>query len=235
MNSIKKKARVAGSLYLLLSIPAGFCLTSPSVAFIVKNDAATTAQKIKAFELLFRACMAVEIVSAIGFLFVALALYSVFEGFSKPLASLMVTLWAVSIPISCLNVLNKVAVLHILNDANASAGSDTQHINAQVMLFLDMHRYGIILAQIFWGLWLFPLGILIFKSRYLPRVIGILLVTACCAYVVSSLTFLLMPAYGDRVSSVAMFFGGVGELPLMLWLIIKGAKVPSSAMPPPGI
>jgi hypothetical protein len=167
-----------------------------------------------------------EIAGAIGFLFVALALYNVFEGFSKPLASLMVTLWAVSIPISCLNVLNKVAVLHILNGTNAPAGFDPQHINALLMLFLDMHRYGIILAQIFWGLWLFPLGILIFKSRYLPRIIGILLVAACCAYVASSLTYLLMPIYGDRVSNVAMFFGGLGELPLMLWLIMKGAKVP---------
>jgi len=86
---------------------------------------------------------------------VALALYTVFEGFSKPLASLMVTLWAVSIPISGLNVLNKVAVLHILNGTKAPAGSDPQHINALLMLFLDMHRYGIILAQIFWGLGFF--------------------------------------------------------------------------------
>jgi hypothetical protein len=226
MDSIKKKAKVAGRLYLLISIPAGFCLTSGSAAFIVRNDAAATAQKIRPSELLFRACLTMEIAGAIGFLFVALALYNVFEGFSKPLASLMVTLWAVSIPISCLNVLNKVAVLHILNGTNAPAGFDPQHINALLMLFLDMHRYGIILAQIFWGLWLFPLGILIFKSRYLPRIIGILLVAACCAYVASSLTYLLMPIYGDRVSNVAMFFGGLGELPLMLWLIMKGAKVP---------
>jgi|BogFormECP03_OM2_1039629.scaffolds.fasta_scaffold06616_2 hypothetical protein len=226
MDSIKKKAKVAGRLYLLISIPAGFCLTSGSAAFTVRDDAAATAQKIRASELLFRACLTMEIAGAIGFLFVALALYNVFEGFSKPLASLMVTLWAVSIPISCLNVLNKVAVLHILNGTNAPAGFDPQHINALLMLFLDMHRYGIILAQIFWGLWLFPLGILIFKSRYLPRVIGILLVAACCAYVASSLTYLLMPIYGDRVSNVAMFFGGLGELPLMLWLIMKGAKVP---------
>ena len=226
MDSIKKKAKVAGRLYLLISIPAGFCLTSGSAAFTVRDDAAATAQKIRASELLFRARLTMEIAGAIGFLFVALALYNVFEGFSKPLASLMVTLWAVSIPISCLNVLNKVAVLHILNGTNAPAGFDPQHINALLMLFLDMHRYGIILAQIFWGLWLFPLGILIFKSRYLPRVIGILLVAACCAYVASSLTYVLMPAYGDRVSSVTMFFGGLGELPLMLWLISKGARVP---------
>jgi Domain of unknown function (DUF4386) len=225
MDSIKKRARVAGWLYLLISIPVGYCLTAGSSAFIVINDVAATAQKIRASELLFRACLTTEIAGAIGFLFVALVLHRVFEGFNKPLASLMVTLWAVSIPISCLNVLNKVAVLYILNGGNASAGFDTQHTNALVMLFLDMHRYGIVVAQIFWGLWLFPLGILIFKSRYLPRVIGILLVAACCAYVASSLTFLIIPAYGDRVSSVAMFFGGLGELPLMLWLIIKGAKV----------
>jgi len=229
MDSIEKKARVAGWLYMLWSILAGFCLTYGSAAFIVKNDAVATAQKIKASELLFRAVMTGEVVSAIGFLFVALALYSVFEGFSRPLASLMVTFWVVSIPISCLNALNKVAMLHILNGTNAAGGFDPQHVNALVMLFLEMHRYGIILAQIFWGLWLFPLGILIFRSRYVPRIIGILLVVACCGYVVSSLTYLLAPAYGDRIENVAALFGGLGELPLMLWLIIKGAKVPPLA------
>jgi hypothetical protein len=185
--------------------------------------------QIKASELLFRACMVGEILSAIGFLSVALILYSVFEEFNKPLASLMVTFRVVSIPISCLNVLNKVAVLHILNGASASAGFDPQQISALVMLFLDLHRYGILPAQIFWGLWLLPLGILILKSCYLPRIIGIFLVAACGAYVVSSLTYLLAPAYGDTVSNVAMFVGGLGELPLMLWLIMKGAKVPPLA------
>ncbi|HWO37660.1 MAG TPA: DUF4386 domain-containing protein [Candidatus Acidoferrum sp.] len=232
MDSIKKKARLAGWLYVVMSIPAGFCLTSGSAAFIVWSDAGVTSQRIRASELLFCACMVGEIVSAIGFLFVVLALYAVFEKFNKPLASLMVTLWVVSIPISCLNVLNKVAVLHFLNGASLPDGFDLRQINGLMMLFLDMHRYGILLAQVFWGLWLFPLGLLIFKSRYLPRVIGVFLVAACCAYVVSTLTYLLAPSHGDAVTSVAMIVGGFGELPLMLWLIIKGAKVPLLASSP---
>ena len=100
---------------------------------------------------------------------------------------------------------------------------------ALTTLFLDIHRYGIILAQIFWGLWLFPLALLIFKSQYLPRVIGILLVAACSAYAVSSLTYLLAPEHGEAVTNVALTVGGLGELALMLWLIIRGAKVPSLA------
>lgn len=227
VNSIQRKARIAGWLYLLMSIPTGLSLTTGSAAFLVWNDAVATTQKIKASELLFRACMVGELFSAIGFLAVVLVLYSVFEQFNKTLASLMMTLWAVSIPISCLNVLNKFAVLHILNNASVPVEFDPGQVHGLVMLFLDMHRYGIVIAQIFWGLWLLPLGLLIFQSRYLPRVIGILLIAACCAYAASSLTYLLAPAHGDAVTNIALIAGGLGELPLMLWLIIKGATVPS--------
>jgi Domain of unknown function (DUF4386) len=228
MDPIKKQARIAGWLYLLISIPVGYCLTSPHTAFVVADDAAATAQKIKASEFIFRLCMASEIFSAVGFLFVALALYRVFVGFSKPLSSLMVTLWVVSMPISCLNLLNKFAVLHILQNADPATGYASAQGQALLMLFLDLHRYGIVIAQIFWGLWLLPLGIMIIQSRYLPRIIGALVIAAACAYPIMSLTFILAPSHADTVASYGMIIGGAGELPLMLWLIVKGANVPQA-------
>ena len=225
MDSIKKRARVAGALYLLMSIPVGFSLTYGSSAFITWDDAVATAHKILASELLFRICLVGELISAIGFLFVVLALYRLLEGVNRTQASLMVILWVVSIPISFLNVLNQIAVLELLKDANSSLAFEQHQLNALVMLFLELHKYGIVLAQIFWGLWLFPFGMLVFKSGFIPRIIGVLLEVACVAYVASSLAFLLVPAYGHTVSEFAMLFGALGELPTMLWLIIKGAKL----------
>ena len=221
MNPVKKAAHIAGWLYLLISIPVGYCLRSPKTMFVIWNDPVATAQRIGSSQFLFRLCMAAEILSAVGFLFIALALYRVFVGFDKFASSLMVTLWVVSIPISCLNLLNKIAVLHVL-----SSGDQTVQSQQLVMLFLDLHRWGIIIAQIFWGLWLLPLGVMIVRSRYLPRLIGFLVIAAACAYPISSFTFLLAPTHGDAVSTASMYVGGFGELPLMLWLIVKGAKVP---------
>jgi hypothetical protein len=226
MDPIQKRARIAGLLYVVLSAPAGYCTTAGAANLIVWNDAAATVRNIRASETMFRACMAGEIVSAVGFLFVVWMLYRLFEGVNRSQASLMVIFWLISIPISCLNVLNQIAVLHLVNGATSPAGFDAQQTGALVALFLDLHRYGIFLAQIFWGLWLFPLGLLIFKSRMMPRAIGVLLMAACCAYVVSSFTYLLAPAHGDAVTNVALVLGALGELPLMLWFIIKGVKAP---------
>jgi hypothetical protein len=225
MNSLPKKARIAGLLYILTSIPVGFSLTYGAAAFVVWDDAAATAHKIRASETLFRFCIAGELLSAIGFLFVVLALYRLFEGFDKRLASLMVTLWVISIPISFLNVLNEIAVLDLVKGVNFAAVLDPRQLNALVMLFLDLHKYGILLAQIFWGLWLLPLGLLVLRSGFLPRIIGVLLVAACVGYVASSVAFVLWPAHGDAVAKIAVVLGALGELPTMLWLMIKGAEV----------
>ncbi|MBZ5552596.1 MAG: DUF4386 domain-containing protein [Acidobacteriia bacterium] len=223
MNSTKKAARVAGLLYVLMSIPGAFSLLYVPSVLIVPGDATATVNKIQASELLFRIGMVSELICATGFIFVALALYRLFKGVDKTQASLMVTLFVVSVPISFLNVLNQLAVLTLLSGANFLSAFDPRQLNALVMLFLGLHNDGILLAQIFWGLWLFPFGVLVFKSGFLPRILGVLLILACFGYLAISSTFLLLPAYGHIVSRFAMVLT-LGELPIILWLLIKGAK-----------
>jgi uncharacterized protein DUF4386 len=223
MNSTKKAARVAGLLYVLMGIPGGFSLLYVSSVLIVPGDATATINRIKTSELLFRVGMVSELICAAGFIFVALALYRLFKGVDKTLASLMVTLFVVSVPISFLNVLNQIAALTLLSGANFLSVFNSSQLNALVMLFLGLHHDGILLAQIFWGLWLLPFGVLVFKSGFLPRILGVLLIIACFGYLAISFTHLLLPAYGHIVSKFAMVLT-LGELPIILWLLIKGAK-----------
>lgn len=223
MNSTKKRARVAGLLYVLMSIPAGFSLLYVPSVLIVPGDATATANKIQASEFLFRIGIVGELICATGFIFVALALYRLFKGVDKTQASLMVTLFVVSVPISFLNVLNQIAALTLLSGASFLSVFDPRQLNALVMVFLSLHDHGIFLAQIFWGLWLVPFGVLVFKSGFLPRILGVLLIIACFGYLAISFAHFLSPAYGQIVSRFAMVLT-LGELPIMLWLLIKGAK-----------
>lgn len=221
MNSTKKRARVAGLLYLLASIPGAFCLIYIPSHFIVSGDAAATASKIAASESVFRLGILSELAGFVGFIFVARALYRLLACVNKAHASLMVTLILVSIPISLLNVLNETAALTLIRGANFLSVFDQPQRDALAMLFLRLHFDGIIVAQIFWGLWLIPFGILVFKSGFLPRILGVLLIIACFGYLANTIVALgLLP----RVVSQVVGRLTICELPIILWLLIMGAK-----------
>lgn len=221
MNSTKKTARIAGLLYLLASIPGIFCLIYIPSHFIVSGDAAATASKIAASEFVFRLGILSEVAGFIGFIFVVRALYRLFAGVSKAHASLMATLILVSIPISLLNVLNETAALTLIHGANFLSVFDKPQRDALAFLFLHLHFDGIIVAQVFWGLWLVPFGILVYKSGFLPRILGVLLIIACLGYLANSIVGLgLLP----HVVSRAVGQLTICELPIILWLLIMGAK-----------
>jgi hypothetical protein len=223
MNSTKKTARVAGLLYFLMSIPAPFSLIYIPSALIVSGDVAATANKIRASELLFRLAIVSRLISWTLFIFVGLALYDLFKGVSKKHASILLILVLVSVPISFLNELNQIAVLILLSGANFLSAFDPSYPNAVAMLFLKLYGEGLDLAQVFWGLWLFPFGVLVFRSGFLPRILGVLQIPAGFAYLAVTVTHLLFPSYGHIVSRFATVLQ-LGELPIMLWLLIMGAK-----------
>jgi len=222
MNSTKKAARVAGLLYLLASIPGVFCLLYVPSHFMVSGDAAATAGKIAASEFVFRLGILSEIVSFTGFIFVVRALYRLFCGVNKAHASLMVTLMLVSIPISLLNVLNETAALTLIRGGNFLSLFDKPQRDALALLFLHLHFDGFMVAQVFWGLWLIPFGLLVYKSGFLPRILGVLLIIACFGYLANSLIGLgVLPS---DVVSQAVGQLTICELPIILWLLIMGAK-----------
>lgn len=225
MNPTKRSAHIAGALYLLASVPAVFSLLYVPSKLIVPGDPAASGSKILADELLFRSGMIAEILASIGFIFVARALYRLLCGVSKSQASLMVTLFVLSVPISFLNVLNDVAALALFKGDHYLAAFDKQQLDALAMLFLRLHDRGVDLAAIFWGLWLLPLGILVFRSRFLPRILGVFLVIGCFGYLASSFASLLLPDFAPMINQYAPTAEGLGELPIMAWLLIRGINV----------
>jgi hypothetical protein len=189
----------------------------------VPGNATATANNILASESMFRLGMAGELINAIAFLFATLALYRLFRGVNKQLASLMVTLFAISIPISFVNVLNEIAALTLVRGADFLSVFTKPQLDALAMVFLRLHSYGFVVAAIFWGLWLFPFGVLVYRSGFLPRILGVLLIINCFAYVIPSFTSLLLPQYRDVVTRLALPFL-LGEVAIVLWLLIKGAR-----------
>ncbi|MGA2131024.1 MAG: DUF4386 domain-containing protein [Bryobacteraceae bacterium] len=223
MTSTKTAARVAGLLYLLNGSFAPFSLLYIPSAFLVAGDASATANKIRASQFLFRAGIVGELISATIFVFVGLAFYHLLKGVNKKHALLLLILVVVSVPISFLNEMNRLAALMLSRGPAYLSVFDRRQVDALVMALMSLHGSGLLLVQIFWGLWLFPFGILVFQSRFLPRILGVLLVLAGVGYVAASLASLLVPAYGHSVFMAAGLVGGIGEGSTILWLLIKGA------------
>lgn len=223
MNSTKKQARSAGFLYLLIAIIAPFGLIYVPSTLIVTGDAAATADRIRASESLFRIGIATNLASGTIFIFVVLALYRLLKRVNETHASLMATLALVSVPVSLVNALNDIAALICLSGADFLSVFEPHQLDALAYLFLRLHSQGSVVAAIFWGLWLFPFGALVIRSGFVPRALGVLLMIAGTAYLLSSSTSLLLPQYRHLVGQIAMVME-FGELPIIFWLLIWGAK-----------
>ena len=221
MNSTKKTARIAGSLYLLLGVTSTFGLTISS--FIVQGDAAATVNKIGSHQMFYRVCIVSDLTSQIIFVFLVLTLYQLLKGVNKKLADLMVALVLVQVPMTFATMLCGIAPLVLLNGADYWSVFDKRQLEALTMGVLSLRTYGIDAVTALWGLWLLPLGLLIFRSGFIPRILGAILMVACFADLTVSVTSLLFPAYEHAISKLLIL--GVGEILIILWLLIWGAKV----------
>jgi len=214
---------LVGLLYVLVSLPGVFALIYVPSKVIVHGDATATADNIAAHEALFRQGIAAQLISQILFLWVALALYDLLRGVNRRQALLMFGLFAVSVPIALVNELNAIAALVLVRGERFLSVFEKPQRDALAMLFLNLHSHGFGVCEIFWGLWLFPLGLLVYRSGFIPRILGVLLIVSCFAYVVESLTFFVLPQYEDIVSRWTALLRS-GELVFMFWLLIVGAK-----------
>ncbi len=223
MDSIKAKARRAGLLYFVFSIAAVFGEFFVP-ALVVPGDAAATARNIGAVELTYRFGILTGLVTNPLFLLVVLSLYDLLKDVDVRHASLMVVLVSVGVTVSLANLVIQSAPLILLSGAGYLSAFTKPQLDALAMGCLRLHANGVTLTTVFWGLWFFPFGILVVKSRFLPRVLGFLLMAAGFAYLTTTITIMILPAYGQVVSQVMvpLYFG---ELPIVLWLLIKGAKV----------
>ena len=194
MNSNKKTARIAGLLYLL-TVVFGILAEFVRSTLIVYGDAAATAHNIMASESLFRIGFVSDLIMMTCYLLLALILYVLLKPVNKNLASLFVLFTLVSVAIMCINMLNQFAAPLLLSGADYLKVFEADQLHAQVMLFLNLHKHGYLIAQIFFGLWLLPLGYLVFKSGYFPRILGILLMIACFGHLIQFFTLFLFPNY----------------------------------------
>lgn len=230
MSSVRNPGRVAGLWYLLLVF-----LGPPRLIYIpgklfVEGDAAATAANIAAHPWLFRFGVVTELLGAVTLIFVVLAFYRLFKGVDQQLAVLLVITGGVMPALlNFVNAATDAAALTVAQGPDFLSVFSPPQRDALVSLFLRLFDHQITAAEILWGLWLFPLGALAYKSRFLPRFIGVWLFINGAAYVLLSLTGILLPAYQDKVflfSQPALF----GEVAIMLWLLIMGAN-PSSSPP----
>lgn len=221
----QKTARTAGLLYLLLAITGGFGIMYIPTVIMVPTDAAATANNIITHEWLYRLSIAANIISQVTFVFLALALYRLFENVNKNQARIMVGLVIASVPITFVNMLNEIMPLVFLNNSEHMKAFDQNQLQGFVMAFLDLSNHGTAVVEVFWGLWLFPFGLLIIRSGFIPRIFGILLIIACFGYLTDTITHLLFPAYNYITAPITAATGTIGEFAIILWLLIKGAKV----------
>ncbi|MEE9464298.1 MAG: DUF4386 domain-containing protein [Candidatus Neomarinimicrobiota bacterium] len=218
-------ARAAGLVYLIALPFMVFSFAYVSSTLIVPGDAAATANNIMASEGLFRSGIVSWLIGQTVFMLLPLVLYKLLKPVNKSHAVLMVIFLLVSVPIAFINELNQFAVLFLLSGADYLTAFEVDQLHAQVMLFLDLHEHGILIAGIFWGLWLLPLGFLVLKSGFLPRTLGVLLIIGSFGYVLDSLTGLLFPDYKAIVSQIVIVPNFISEFALNMWLLIKGVNV----------
>jgi hypothetical protein len=190
-------------------------------AIIVPGDAATTVNNIMASESLFRLSIVSDLIRQMLLLLLPLILYKLFKPVNKTIASLMVIFSLVSVPISMLNELNHFAALLLSSVADYLRAFETDQLHALVMFFLDLRKYGTSIPQVF-SLWVVLLGYLVFKSGFLPRILGILLIIGGLCYTVQAVLFFLFPNFDAMILGLFAF---IGELLFYLWLLIKGVKV----------
>ena len=223
----KKTARLAGLLYLILVLTGAFSLIYVPSHIIVWDDAAATVRNIVASERLFRFGIVVELLAHTIFLVLPFVLYRLLSPVDQNAAVLMVAFAAVSVPIDFVINIDKLNILSLLSGADYLRAHSTDDLQSRVMLSLDSYNNGILVAKVFWGLWLLPFGYLVFRSGFLPRVLGILLMIGCFSYLLDFTGRALLPGYGH--SALAPFVrlpAAFGELGICLWLLIVGTSEP---------
>src|SRR5881397_540455 len=237
MSSARNPGRVVGYRYLLLVLLGPLRLIYIPNKLFVQGDAAATASNIAVHEWLFRFGMLSDLLGAVVLIFLVLAFYRLFKGVDQQLAVLLVIVGGVMPAlINFVNVVSDAGALMVARSGSAGGTDflsvfDKPQRDALVLLFLRLHHAQIVAAEILWGLWLFPMGALAYKSRFLPRFIGVWLIINGAAYIVLSLTGLFFPDYQNKVfaySQPALF----GELAIMLWLVFKGAGAHSPSLQP---
>lgn len=224
ISLLKKNARLAGLFYLLVAVIGPFGLMYIPGKIIVWGDAATTVNNILEHEFLFRSGIAIRILVQVFMLMAVWFLYRLLKQVNEHQTKLMVMFYIVAVPIGFLaNAFNITAL--ILNKENILDSFSPEKLYDLTELFLSVGSYDTQLVQLFWGLWLLPFGLLVYRSGFIPRIFGLLILVNGLAYIILCFTFILFPDYKSIVYKIVLPFLFIGEVPIIFWLLIKGIQL----------
>ncbi|MEM6629094.1 MAG: DUF4386 domain-containing protein [Bacteroidota bacterium] len=232
MNSQNKIARLAGLLYLLLVLTGIFTLVYIPGKFIDWDSAMNTLEKVQGNEVLFKWGIVSEALMLLSFIFLLLVLYQLLHKVSKPYAVVMVILGMVSIPVSFANLAPKFSILSLAGGENYLADLSLAQKASWVLFHFEKYYAGINIAQIFWGLWLFPFGYLVYKSGFLPKFLGFFLMLGCFGYLTAFVGGLFFEEYHSTTfADIVGIPDSIGEIGICLWLLVMGTNTFSKKGP----
>jgi hypothetical protein len=224
MIAPKRLARIAGVLYLLVGIFGGFAEGFVDPKMYVARNAAATAGNVVANSGLVRLGVVSHLLDGTFFVFLAMTLYILLQHVHQSVARAMLVLVALATGIICLNAVFQFEGLRVANDSSYAAAFGTAGSNALVLLLLDTQHYGTLVAQVFFGLWLVPLGYLAKKSGLFPKWLGVLLVLGGVCYLVDLLAAFLVPDFGQKIHAVVVIPSAIAEIAMVLYLLVVGVR-----------
>jgi hypothetical protein len=220
-TSPRLMARIAGAFYLITIITGLFAEVAVRGKLIVYGDAGATAHNILTAETFYRLGFAADMIGSVGYVVVTLLLYELLRPVSRSLSLLAAFFSLVGIAVGAVAALGHLAPLVLLQQPFMSPFNNDQ-LHALALLALKLHARGYWIALVFFGCYEAVLGSLIFKSRFLPKALGVLVGLAGLAFLTNSFALFVAPAIGDAINPALLVVDGIGELALTLWLLIVG-------------
>ena len=227
MKSPKRLARIAGLLYLFVGIFGGFAEGFVDPKMYIAGNAIATAGNVIANSALVRMGVVAHLLDGTFFVFLAMTLYILLEHVDKAVARAMLILVALATGIICLNAVFQFEALRVAINPSYAIAFGIAGSNALVLLLLDMQHYGTLIAQVFFGLWLVPLGYLAYKSELFPKWLGAVLITGGACYLVDLLTAFLTPNFAQMIHGFVIIPSAIAEIAMVLYLLVIGVKTPA--------
>ena len=224
LKESKKTARVAGIWYLVLAICSGATWMYLNRTFVPEN-AALTARNISSTEFQYILSIIASITGQIAFVFVALYLYRLLKNVNMTQARFMITLVFISVALMFVNILFQTGSLVILERTGYFAAFTKDQVAELSTLLLHLNLIGVYIADLFWGLWLFPLAYLAYRSGLFPEFISYALVLSGIGYITDSFSFIINQELHSILRNYLSIPEALGEVILLLWLLIKGVSV----------
>lgn len=232
--SRQQTARLAGALYFAMGIPGGLAIAYFPARFVVSGDATATATRIAAAPGLYRLGVFADLIGGVFAIWLAMVLYDLFKDVDRTQARLLVGFVFGMVAIGLVNTVMMAAPLVLTSGAGYLSVFDKHQLDALTLGFWGVRNQGIRAATMYWGVWLLPLGILVYKSGFLPRLLGILVIMAGCSYVVDCLAYFFIPQDAHTIALVSTLPQAAGEIGFSAWMLIKGVRTDRGNHDPSG-